>query len=154
MIGAIVIRSAGRTSAFRTSILSPRLTPTFRRTSPSIRMMPLPSSSCMTRQSFDDVDLAVRPDDHRLPLHERRSRRLELDVFGLDAIHGQLAPHAEKSTRRLDLDVFRLDRRDLRTATEIDVDIFGLQTPVDTDGPAGVEVLGLDGAFDLQRPAG
>jgi len=56
MIGAIVIRSAGRTSAFRTSILSPRLTPTFLRTSPSIRMMPLPSSSCMTRNSFAAVD--------------------------------------------------------------------------------------------------
>src|SRR5438046_10740318 len=56
MIGAIVIRSAGNTSALRTSILSARLTPTFRRSSPSIRMMPLPSSSCMTRKSFAAVD--------------------------------------------------------------------------------------------------
>src|SRR6266508_2690669 len=56
MIGAIVMRSAGRTSAFRTSTLSPRLTPTFRRTRPSIRMMLFPSSSCITRNNFAAVD--------------------------------------------------------------------------------------------------
>src|SRR3989442_819315 len=60
MIGAIVIRSAGRPWALRTSTLSPRLTPTFRRTRPSIRMIPLPSSSCMTRNSFAAVDFLPR----------------------------------------------------------------------------------------------
>src|SRR5712691_5734735 len=60
MIGAIVMRSAGRTSALRTSTLSPRLTPTFRRTRPSIRMIPLPSSSCITRNSFAAVDFLPR----------------------------------------------------------------------------------------------
>src|SRR5438445_2184610 len=56
MIGAIVTRSAAKTSAFLTSTLSPMETPTFRRTRPSIRMIPFPSSSCITRNSFAAVD--------------------------------------------------------------------------------------------------
>src|SRR5204862_909629 len=73
--------------------------------------------------------------------------------FAVDAIHGQLAPHAEKSARRLDLDVFRLDRCDPRSPAEIDVDILGLQTPIEPDGPAGVEVLRLDGTLHLHGAA-
>ncbi len=55
MMGAMVTRWAPCTSAFFTSTLSPMETPRFRRTRPSTRTMPFPSSSCMVRKSFAAV---------------------------------------------------------------------------------------------------
>src|SRR2546427_326522 len=153
MIGAIVMRSAGRTSALRTSTLSPRLTPTFRRTSPSIRMIPFPSSSCITRKSFAAVDMAVGSDSDLVSLADRRRGRLELNLFALDSVRGQLPADAEKASRRLHADLFRLDRGDLRRALEVDVDFLGLEPSIDAHGSAHSKFLGVDAALDTQRAA-
>src|SRR5438128_2598401 len=139
MIGAIVMRSAGRTSALRTSTLSPRLTPTFRRTRPSMRMMPLPSSSCMTRKSFAAVggQLAADAEKATVGLHadllrlNRRNLRcpaqIDRDFLGL-----QPAVDANGSARSK---------------------FLGGDSPLDGQRTTRGNLFGLDGAVDLERAA-
>src|SRR5213594_2822917 len=97
--------------------------------------------------------MAVRSDADLVSLDERRRGRLELDLFALDSVRGQLPADAEKASRRLHADLFRLDRGDLRRALEVDVDFLGLQPAIDANGSAHSKFLGADAALDTQRAA-
>src|SRR5438093_190311 len=102
---------------------------------------------------LDDVDMAVRPDTDLVSLDERRRGRLELDLFALDSVRGQLPADAEKASRRLHADLLRLNRGDLRRALEVNLDFLGLQPAIDANGSAHPKFLGVDAALATQRAA-
>src|SRR3989442_290888 len=95
--------------------------------------------------------MAVGPDADLVALDERRGRRLELDLLALDAVGGQLPADAEKASRGLHADLLSLNRRDLRSAAQIDRDFLGFQPAVDANGSAGPAFLGVDSPLHAPR---
>src|SRR5206468_3231968 len=102
---------------------------------------------------FDDVDMAMRPDMDLVPLDERRGRRLELNLFPLDSLRGQVAADPEEAARGLHPNLLRFDRWNLGRAAEIDLNFLRRQPAIDANGSARSEFLDLDPALDRQGAA-
>src|SRR5438876_824106 len=97
--------------------------------------------------------MAMRPDMDLVPLDERRGRRLELNLFPLDSLRGQVAADPEEAARGLHPNLLRFDRWNLGRAAEIDLNFLRRQPAIDANGSARSEFLDLDPALDRQGSA-
>src|SRR5438445_645836 len=166
MIGAIVTRSAAKTSAFLTSTLSPMETPTFRRgwrgRGTRRRRCAAPGGPRLSVNRFagqglalldlgglvdgefaglDGPNPAMRADDDFLADDEVRDRAFQVHLVGRDPVRPELAAAAEEPGGSADVHLRPVDRGHAHVPAELDVDLAALQGPAKLPTAGEFELL-------------